>query len=124
MEPVKAFTIDRKTWLHGEACGSYLYRRLDQKQCCLGFYLRAQGFTEDQIKGIKSPIGLMDNDRCQITDLPTWMIRPNLSHWHSEICAKLMITNDREDLSNEQREQLIIEGFAEQGIRVTFVGEY
>jgi hypothetical protein len=123
MEPVKAFTIDRKTWLHGETHGSYLYRCFDQKQCCLGFYLRAQGFTENQIKGIKSPRGLTDN-RCQITDLPTWMIRPWPPHYHSEICAKLMITNDRLDLSNEQRERLIIEGFAEQGIRVIFTGEY
>lgn len=122
METVKSFTIDRKTWLHGESDGSYLYRRLDKKQCCLGFYLRAQGFTEDQISGIKVPLGVTDK-------LPTWMIRIEPLQcsprgFHSESCSKLMINNDREDLSNEQREKIIIEGFAEQGIRVIFTGEY
>jgi hypothetical protein len=117
MSEVKSFTIDRKIWLHGEPNDSYLYRRLDQKQCCLGFYLRAQGFTEDQIKGSKTPLDVTDK-------LPTWMIRPEPSQWHSLVCAKLMIHNDKENVSNEQREQLIIEGFAQVGITVTFTGEY
>lgn len=51
--------VSRRTWLRGEGWqSSYLFRRADQKMCCLGFACLASGLTSSDIAGITMPGGI------------------------------------------------------------------
>src|ERR1041384_6869017 len=57
MGELKAFTITRSEWLRGEGpdC-SYLHRASDDKECCLGQFLRrVHGVPAAQLLGSRTP---------------------------------------------------------------------
>lgn len=44
------FTVKRSEWLRGEGgAPSRLFRKTDNKRCCLGFFANACGFTDDEL---------------------------------------------------------------------------
>lgn len=107
MNDVKAFVIPRSKWLRGQGnLESFLYRPSDGKQCCVGIYLSACGTPLSSLTGHKEAHG---------PDLPLWM------HAGEAIALlELYESNDNRSLSEPEREAEIAEGFAKQGIAVTF----
>jgi hypothetical protein len=121
MEPVKAFTIDRAKWLHGEGeSSSFLLRASDSKQCCLGFYLESCGIPRDKLENRASPGNIAFLGGVQ---LPEWLLDIG-TLLHSDEASALMVENDSVVTSDFHRESAIIAGFARVGIVVTFTGEY
>lgn len=128
MEPVKSFSIDRKTWFHGQ-CGSRLLCQSDNKRCCLGFYLNACGLSDAEIADKSTPLSVFYENP---NSVPDWLIEQiGLAPIHTEIALHLMDVNDRTMSSagigyimRTEREAKITELFAQAGITVTFTGEY
>jgi hypothetical protein len=121
MEPVKAFTIDRATWLHGEGSeDSYLIRSRDSKKCCLGFYLENCGLPEEYLTDKMTP------SYCNVemnARTPDWLLDEN-KLGVSWACQVLMNTNDDTTNSRSEKEASIIAGFKAVGIEVSFTGSY
>ena len=114
LTPVTEFTISRKMWLRGEGeVTSWLRRRSDGKMCCIGIYVKAMGASDDDITDIKSVACLIDAG----VDVPYWMDGRGFDH----IIGRLYRNNDSLNLSPDERERLITEGFAANSIKVTFI---
>ena len=111
--------IDRKTWLRGEgADGSFLRRSSDGRQCCLGFMALAAGLTSEEITD-KTTIATVNRD---FTNLPhglTWTLSGVFAN--SSDCAAAIDKNDKENISDAEREVSIVDIFARNGWDVTFV---
>jgi hypothetical protein len=110
------FTIDRSKWLRGEdakdGLDSYLLRPSDGKQCCVGIYLSAIGFLDDELHG-----------RTEDTELRHHFSEESdhqVPHW---LCAESEVygINDSSALSEPERERRIAERFAAGGVTVEFV---
>lgn len=124
--------IDRKTWLRGEdAAESYLLRPKDKKMCCLGFYSLACGLTPDQIEGKSAPRGISREIQ---PDEFAWMFKDRTYRDYTRDAGLAMNINDtpvgeRLDYgvhaqvieSEEQREKMLTELFARNGVEVEFV---
>lgn len=118
-------TIDRSRWVNGDNCSYNGYndmlvnnlggrsKLLNDKgnMCCVGFLGKACGLSDDQINGMGTLINF--NAYGAIRDLEM-KIREN----------DIYSTNDARMANPEfEREALLIEKFANIGIKVTFVGE-
>jgi hypothetical protein len=129
------FTIDRKVWLRAlprvpkdmpiddiKATGSYLLREIDQKRCCLGIYLQACGVKDEDLQQVGSP-GYMCRNKPHVRPLvPNWLIgSEDAVDRNSILSVSLMEFNDDDTCSDAKKESFIIETFAGQGIKVTFV---
>jgi hypothetical protein len=111
--------IDRNKWLRGEGFeASKLLRPADGKMCCLGMLALQSGATEDQISGRASPRkasevawpkGLTTQDR-DVDGLGL-----------TDTCNLLMEINDQYGITNDQREQDLVEIFQSIDIEVEFV---
>ena len=102
--------IDRTQWLHGEGSQqSYLVRTEDKKMCCLGFLGLSCGYTKDELEDKQVPEQICDNSK--------W---PILFHNEDEV-AEFTTTNDRTNITDEEREQELIKLFRAAGIEVTFI---
>lgn len=119
------FTVKRSEWMRGEP-DSALARRVagsaQYKRCCLGFYAnQVCGLTDEQICNAYAPGGVAwtyPDRRAQWGGL--------LSGWgqdleNSEICSRIMETNDKLSEDSELREALLIALFAVMDITVHFV---
>ena len=118
---VTAFTISRRRWLRGKGhMVSSLFDGRTKEMCCLGFYLRECGYSIASIRGLMSPICVVDcqSDRHLIHERSAgWLVG---GFDNSDACKALMDWNDR-PMPDEDREVHIAELFKEQGITVTFV---
>lgn len=104
-------TIDRTKWLRGAGCEpSRLLRKEDGKMCCLGFYAKACGLTDDDIVGQPNPSGV----NRALPDEMLWLFGQQNN---SDECLRLMEEND----SSEVSESKISEIFAKNGVEVEFV---
>jgi hypothetical protein len=110
------FTVIRSQWLRGKGGSkSYLRRAGDGKQCCLGFYLKACGLTDDVITGVQDAnavaIGLD-----HLPESAQWLDEgPGNTTYNV-----LQLTNDWGDITDAQREEKLIEQFAEHGVVIKF----
>ena len=87
--------------------------------CCLGFYALSCGHTKDQILSQNEP------DDMGGVFYPTWLVAHNGSSvYNTQAAGELMHANDDGELSREAREQAVKDKFAENGVEVTFTGEY
>ncbi len=111
-----SFTVDRSRWLRGEtARNSFLQRESDGKRCCLGFLALAAGVPEDAIIGKGGPCTLdLPQHKDQVADLFRTPER-------YDSLGELMTVNDREDISDTQREAELTTLFQSAEIEVTFV---
>ncbi len=134
--------ITRSKWLRGQQPGgSWLLEpkgksREDlleevvyaDRMCCLGFECKRRGFTNDEIRGKTTPLGL------ETSGVPSAVARagnlfvgehtlasnytyPRLN----AIVADLMRDNDSGQISEPVREARIKKGFALLGVEVSFV---
>lgn len=130
--------IDRKTWLHGEGISfSSLLRTTDRKRCCLGFYCKYLGVSDDEMLGIGHPSFLSRHvqERCGLYN--SWFYYPqdkvkcnppmpiadafNLVRYNDRERGTNIGEQDKTPITEAYREQKIAEIFAQYGIDVRFV---
>lgn len=126
-------TIDRSKWLRGkdadEGCNSYLLRACDSKQCCVGIYLSALGFTDDELRDkgddgdclVEAP----SDDEDTLDEFgESWAVQlekdPRVPEWLATESDVYSI-NDDGKLAEDERERQIAERFRRGGVQVTFV---
>jgi hypothetical protein len=90
-----------------------------RKQCCMGIFLSALGFTDDEIQSRVFPYEVFDE---------TGRVPPEAAFLHENpfvakdnVADELAHLNDSSAYSDEEREQEIKEIFANHGIEVEFV---
>lgn len=111
----ETLVIDRRKWLRGEGSDvSKLMRGSDGKMCCLGFYCRMLGFSEDEMLWCADPQDLRDRTMADDAKLG-WLL------WGRDIVNELIEANDHLHLYETEREAKIACLFAEQGVEVRFV---
>lgn len=108
----KEFTVDRKTWLRGEA-DSYLCRRADEKMCCQGFYGLACGITKEKMWSVQAPHSL-DYIKGQY---PKELFRNenDATYW------AILEINDDPEISDAYRETELKKLFLRLGITINFI---
>lgn len=120
---ISEFTVDRRRWIKS-ATGLLL--RCDGKRCILGFYLAACGIPDEELMGFPSPGNLFGGTTTEevSSKIPGWLIDRNRHDdcYNSVLAERLMEVNDDETFSDEKREQVIREIFAQHGVEVRFVG--
>jgi len=99
-------TIDRKRWLRGTHPTSYLRRKRDGKMCCVGFYAKALGHTQDEITGQYELVNLK-KPKCRWSD--------------SDDMYNLYNVNDACGINEAEREVQIIRGFKRHRVNVRFI---
>src|SRR6185437_93509 len=125
MRNVKSFVIKRTKCLRGEK-NSTLHRTCDGKECCLGIYLRACGFSIADIQEHLTPQGVAKKSK-----VPAWLIDGNSCGLRSSRNAgKLMDINDEinpelysavEHADFERKREFEIRTiFAKHNVKVTF----
>lgn len=128
---VKEFTIVRSKWARGWDTGggsTLLYNPTTERMCCLGFYGVACGAvatSEAESVGIwnqGAPHGSQ-------SFWPRWLFEPTYEVKDGTLSISRELTeyyrlteaNDSLDISEEERERRVVEGFARHGIKVNFV---
>lgn len=71
IEHVTEFDLSRKVWIRNEQ-HSRLVRKRDGKMCCLGVYLKACGFEEDDMEEVCTPKGMAPH---LLDKLPPWLAK-------------------------------------------------
>ena len=115
-KPVKEFTITRKQWARGGLGSSFfgsnsLRNIYTKRQCCLGFLARACGWKAKEILGRANINNLVV---LATTMKESFGINPGQQD-------RAVFMNDSLSLSEPEREQELIDTFAEAGITVNFV---
>jgi hypothetical protein len=122
------FTIDRSEWLRGEGHEkSFLLRESDGKMCCLGIFSLACGLDPERITNVESPEMVPVEDDESVASLwekgnPAAGFLFNCAG-ASNLCSRLMETNDEVNTVEGDREEEITKLFAQGGVEVEFVGE-
>jgi hypothetical protein len=123
---VTAFNINRKVWGRGQRGGFLLNVKeladsVQINMCCLGIYARACGVGVKRLKNLAMPSSISG----KVPKSLGVFLEPNkhIGIEDTNLASDLASYNDSSDLSDEVREQRIIEGFAEVGIKVRFVGK-
>lgn len=115
---VKEFTVQRSKWLRGNMNISRLLNNKG-KMCCLGFYSKACGIQNEDIKNISAPEDISNNvSKNWKTRLLKFNNRVNTAK-----CFKLMQINDSSSINDEERERRLTKQFKILGIKVNFVGK-
>lgn len=123
---MKTLVIDKSKWLRGGnlgITGSWLLEPdcTDDfgeetvgtgMMCCLGFYCRDQGLTEDDIRGYAAPSDL-DVDTDPIDALVELGV-------DTDICEELMEVNDDDLITDEKRQRELRKLFKKIGVKVSF----
>lgn len=121
---VRSFTVVRSKWLHGEdSVESKLLRKEDEKQCCLGFYLEACGFSRKNLVNKCKPSEL------DVKRVPSWLVgncNEREAADSSESSALMAANDDRLTaggylVSERVREAKIVRLFKKQCIKAIFV---
>ena len=121
MKPLKTFTIKRSKWARGgKNGGSSLLNREEGTMCCLGFFGKKNGATDEEIVGWGMPttaviygapkgafpgIVRRNNDECMMT----------------QVGEKCIEVNDRGDISDDVRESRLTKLFAKIGWKPRFI---
>lgn len=125
------FTVDRANWLRGEGPRepepSALFRSTDHKLCCLGFRALACGHTKESITDVGMPSELYTYTKrnpVSITawkGLVDWLGKERSYYTDTPTCSKIVSINDDDTISDDHRENLLLELFTEIGDEVEFV---
>lgn len=108
--------VSRKKWLRGEqrkGCYSYLRRKGDKKQCCLGFRARVGGAKACEIEGRWSPE--------QVKSGPFFTAKFVEDYKDTQLAKDMMNVNDDEDMTDRVREARLKKLFKKAGERIRFV---
>ena len=116
-------TIQRSKWLRGnDGDGSCLLDN-DGKMCCLGFYAKALGAEDSQIFAVTIPQDCDSPEREKIFSERSggrWILSED-GAGDSHDAVELIVQNDSNYLTEEEREWSIQELFARHGVEVVFV---
>lgn len=143
MSGVTRFTIDRSKWLaghedllndrFGEGTVSCLCDDRGNK-CCLGFYLNACGIKESKLTPYADAADYCTNEKTRPAAEWGWLLENPISPLrgllrNSEHANKLINANDDfhepyKGRPDSEREAEVKALFAEQGIKVEFIGNY
>jgi hypothetical protein len=129
-------TIDRSEW----RCGGDSYNKRTNQgntqllgykgmKCCLGFLALECGFSENQINNISNPCNLRSNlmtgSGLRLNDKQkSYFDKLMNGAYHSDFTHEAIGINDDYVLTDEQREKKLTKLFADNGIDLTFTGEY
>jgi hypothetical protein len=120
-------TIDRATWLRGEGgSNSRLLRGDDQKMCCLGFYAKSCGFSDEDLSDHLDPSELLavrlteENDANRIPQSLTPLVAAY--HLPTSLAYAMMKMNDDPNWEEAYREARLKELFEQMDVEVEFVG--
>ncbi len=109
-------TIDRKIWDRGN--GSYPSCMLNDNGTydCMGFLGKACGLTDDQLKNVTTPMWI------PLSWCPGILVRSsNDAVDNSELCSKLIRTNDNKKTSDLEKEAEFTKLFTLLDVNVQFV---
>ncbi len=117
--------IDRKKWRTGgasftEKVGPTQLLNREGYMCCLGFYsLQVGNKTEEEILNMTCPYQVEDK-----TGIESLVTQYNGDGVNSSFAHDAIEINDNDLISNEDREQRLIELFKGEGIEISFINEY
>lgn len=126
MDQITKLTIDRSKWARRGLNGYSQLLNSKGAMCCLGFYTKACGATDQQLRGIPGPASLKDSG----VAVPAWLVAelPDQSpggSWHSPSteARRLMDENDGTETTTTEAEleAFITTTFAKHGVEVTFI---
>ena len=107
-------TIERKRWLRGDDGEKSRLLTHGGTMCCLGFFARACGYSEEEILDVSTPLGTTE------ARWPAWIFRAE-DNGHSQDVFRLISVNDSSVTSEAERERVIAATFAKHGVEVEFV---
>ena len=103
------YVIDRKKWLRGEDQSMMLDDK--GKMCCLGQICKQSG--------VENMLNLDYPDNCESKNVPKFLLD---SYGHDSLLAiKAAEINDEYDLTDTEREKLLIELFKKEKISIKFI---
>ena len=111
----KEFTVRRQEWLRGIGPDSTLLRG-DGMKCCVGFFAQACGISDHFLTyndTLHEALNELDGD--DEIDIELDIFNSAL-----ENSLKIYAANDDEGISDEARETMLIELFAQYGITIRF----
>ena len=114
------FTVSRKNWLRGDEDNSMLRDR-SGKMCCMGFYAKACGYTDDEIRN-EGDLGALALE----ADDSLHGIKDQLLKFHKSILTGengqgVYAINDSDNINDATRESLLKARLAKHGVTVHFV---
>ena len=114
----KEFTIKKEEWGYGGGLGNGMLRDPNTgKMCCLGIYLKACGVPVKDLENKSMPSNLAGYK------LPEWLVLEHDPQTEEEgVASKLADANDKAagDIDMKTRKKIIRQGFADNGVKVTF----
>lgn len=126
------FTIDRARWLRGDE-NPYLLRASDGKMCCLGFFLRSCGLSDDELRDHSEPQHPFEEGRPdEIPNAAAFLVEseeadedewgePSFDYGPTDDASDLMTANDDPEVTEAERERRVARLFAKHGHEVDFV---
>lgn len=125
------FTVKRPLWQRGggEKELSYLLSSVDNKMCCLGFMGIFCGIDPNMMLDVEAPSGIDISGRSAVSTWTQKFQEPEklfdtddvFNTNTSEVCLKLMRTNDDDSIMDDEREERLKKEFSSIGIEVSFV---
>lgn len=107
-------TIDREIWLRGEgSLSSFLLRKRDNKQCCIGILLEANGVEKEKLAGVSAVKSHLDQILITVPENLSWLKQDQVNEFYS--------MNDSKAYDDTFREQKLTEMFSTHGIEVEFI---
>jgi hypothetical protein len=121
---MKKFVIDRSIWRTGQDSnngtgkGETLLLNEHKYMCCLGMYCEQLGIDRQRLVFTGSPASLE-------MDIPLLTYKSVDEYMDTDFASRAMEINDGDEAeSNEERERMIAEHFAKEGIEIEFINQY
>lgn len=120
---MKKFVIDRSKWRTGDdsinRTGKGKTQLLNEQKymCCLGMYCEQLGIDRQKLVFVGSPEALE-------IDIPLLTYKSEGEYRNTLFALAAIEINDDEAESNEERERMIAEHFATEGIEIEFINQY
>lgn len=109
------FTVKRSEWYRGKGAEESKLLREDGKRCCIGFVGQQCGLTDERLLYVSSVSKTLDyGEACH--KWPKWMLKK----WSMEI-QEAYTVNDRESITDGEREAQLKEIFKRNGDEIVFV---
>lgn len=114
------FKIKRSEWLYGEGSNRSYLHRVDDKKCCVGFYLEALGVDPNYLKKIGFATAYLLGNNLPRTALWLEKVTLNGNKLNSRVAEELYEANDQFYVNEKERESTIKDLFSKNGVTVVF----
>lgn len=109
------FTIQRSKWSFGRGKNTKILHD-DGFRDCLGFFLLASGFKEEDLLNVDEPIELVQKHEW-LTKLVDWV---GAACFQTSVCTDIIQVNDNKAFEDSVREAKLIKLFDSIGVKLTF----